>query len=476
MNKPTIVMLVAAGALGFAGLAEIGFAYYSSNTLKSELETLSKPAADAVSDYQLRNLKHDAGIFASSGAVDLELRSHCDDGDAPAPVGLRVEYSVSHLPGLKSLNQFTWTLTPLDASKTHWKQLFGSVAALQANGMLTYGGLIRSDMQLPAIAVKASGYSLQVPASNGTLAMGKLALAFKWNFERMVLRGHGEAVELKQLALEMDLQNRKRGLGTLGFSMGSLGTSTLSMEGLKIASTTTEANDRLNSKIRQSVSKLQVAGQELNDLSLELAVNGVEAQSAESLGTLFSATCGFRNMTVDEGKRMRVALKNVLAAGFSVGVTQLTASSGKGSIDGRIMVELLPSKGAELSLADQLKSSASLVVKGNFVPDGLRDMALATGYVSTTADGLKTGYEFADGLVTVNGKTFDAGMVRSRFDEASQSLNRFLSTNPAAPVADSRDGQDMDEAKDTAPSGVQQYSNVGKADRAPAVAPGTDKP
>jgi len=476
MNKPTIGVLVAAGVLGLAGLAEIGFAYYSSNTLKSELEALSQPAADAVSDYQLRNLRHEAGVLASSGAVDLELRSHCDDGDTPAPVGLRVEYSVSHLPGLKSLNQFTWTLSPLEASKAHWKQLFGSVAALQANGTLTYGGLIRSEMQLPAIAMKSSGYSLQVPASNGTLAMGKLELAFKWGLERMILRGHGEAVELKQLALEMDLQNRKRGLGTLGFSIGSLGTSALSMEGIKIASTTTEANDRLSSKIRQSVSKLQVLGQEMNNLSLELAVNGVEAQSAESLGTLFRATCGFRNMTLDEGKRMRVALKSLLAAGFSVGVTQLTASSSKGGVEGRIMVELLPSKGGELSLADQLKSSASLVVKGNFVPDGLRDMALATGYVSSTADGLKTGYEYADGLVTVNGKTFDAGMLRSRFDEASDSLNRFLSTNPEVPVADSRDGRDIDDAKDTAPSAVQQYSNVGKADQAPAAAPATDKP
>ena len=300
---------------------------------------------------------------------------------------------------------------------------------MSGKGAITYAGLVQTSMALPEINFARGSEKIQVTPSQGSLAIGKTALQFDWTIERAVMRGNGQALEMKQTSLVLDLSNRAVGTGSIAFGVESLSTGQLSLEGLRISSDTRETGDRLNSNITQSIRSAQFMGQSLKDLKIEAAIKGLHTQSVRTLTTLFGESCGIDNMTADEHKQVRAAVKTLLTSGLSFGIPALKGSSQSGGIDGNMEVALLPAKGDNISLATQLKSTGQLTLTGSVVTPEQKQTALTTGFVREVAGGLQASYDYSAGLLKVSGKALDAGIFQTALAKADEAINVFLSSN-----------------------------------------------
>jgi hypothetical protein len=77
----------------------------------------------------------------------------------------------------------------------------------------------------------------------------------------------------------------------------------------------------------------------VKDLTLEMAIRDVDKRSIETISRLAGDTCGLQNMTADEDETFRKALRTLLVQGFSFGVPKLAGTVGKGSLEGKLMLE-----------------------------------------------------------------------------------------------------------------------------------------
>lgn len=435
MNTLGKVTLTAGAVLVLAGGAWVGAAAYGAQAAERELQALAAQASGR-DGIRLLNLKHDRGVLSSSGTADIRIEDACDSaGDSP--LALQVAYTLKHLPLPGSLMRFDWSLTPAGAEGAAFAKTFGANTRLQGEGAMAVNGEVSSTLALPELAVSGAESVLITP-STGRFAWGANTFALDWKADRIVLRGHGDAIELQQLALAMDLKNRKLGAGSASLTVGRLSTSLGSAEGLRLASEVVERGDRLDMRFTPSLRSLEVAGQKASDLALEIGLNGVHAPSIETLGQIVGDTCGLEHATADETARLRTALRTLMARGFTLGVPRIAATVSSGSLEGRLQVELKPTAGGEnapILLAEVLRSSGQITLKGDVVSADQKQMALAMGVATEIPGGLQAGYEYAEGLLKANGRSLDAGSVQLALAQADQGINAFLSSNEAVALA-----------------------------------------
>jgi uncharacterized protein YdgA (DUF945 family) len=417
----------ALGVVSELAVGALGVPWYSSQTMAAALNTLA--AQPSKGDVVLRKLAHEAGLFSSKGSVEVAVQPNCSRDDTQEPITFKIEYAVSHLPSWAGLNRFEWKASPLGASDAALSKVLGGQGQLSGKGAITYAGLVQTSMALPEINFARGSEKIQVTPSQGSLAIGKTALQFDWTIDRAVMRANGQALEMKQTSLVLDLNNRAVGTGAIAFEVASLSTGQLSLEGLRISSDTRETGDRLNSNITQSIRSAQFMGQSLKNLKIEAAIKGLHTQSVRTLTTLFGESCGIDNMTADEHKQVRAAVKTLLTSGLSFGIPALKGSSQTGGIDGNMEVALLPAKADNISLATQLKSTGQMTLTGNALTPEQKQTALTTGFAREVAGGLQASYDYSAGLLKVSGKALDAGTFQTALVKADEAINAFLSSN-----------------------------------------------
>ena len=415
---------VLAAVLGLLAVVALAVPWYSSRTLDAELKAYADSARQG--DLVVRKLSHQAGLFTSSGNIEFQLRDSCAADSAQDPSSFSVEYVVSHLPSPQGIFQFEWSVLPQGNTAAAIEKVIGPGKKLSGTGALGYGGLLKADMDVPELNFSHEGVAFQITPSKGTLRADKTAAQFVWNLQRFVARGNGDALDVKNLSLNMDLKDHALGTGTIVLDIGGISTASVSMEGLQLRSETTESKDRLDSKVSESVRVLNVMGQSLKDLALEASVTGLHAPSVRTLLEIGKATCGFGNMTADESQKVRKAVETMLTSGMSVGIPTLKGSGEGGQVSANMVLELLPSSDGTIALEKHLRSSGALSITGTLLNQGQTEMALATGFASKVPDGLKASYSYQDGLLTISNKTLDGGAVKTALAQADRMIHGFL--------------------------------------------------
>ncbi|OYT88994.1 MAG: hypothetical protein CFE46_00735 [Burkholderiales bacterium PBB6] len=437
-------VFIAAGAVGLAAAGWLGASVVVGQRAESALKQLQAAPTQPGGGLRITRLSHERGLIGSKGQLELSFEPGCAaEAGADEPVTMKVDYTMSHLVLPTSLTRFDWQAAPSGTSADEFKALFGSASALTGAGAVTLGGALRTDMALPELSVSRAGEAMQMSPSKGFITVKDKAFAFGWKVDRLVTRGNGEAVEMKDMAIDLDLKNRYLGTGTASLTIGNVAIGIGSLEGVSFKSEASENGDRLDMTITPSIKRLQGNGVDLSDLTMELAAKGMDTRSVETLTTVFQATCGLQSMTAAEGKRMRDAAVTLLTRGFSMGIPKLAGKGADGSIQGSMMVELAPAKGGTPSLAEQLKSSGQLDLTGKLLPQDKRDMAIAMGFAVAQGDGLRASYDYGVGLLKVNGRALDAGSFQAGLKQADMALQTALTqwgsmSNPAvaqAPVA-----------------------------------------
>ncbi len=426
--------VVLAAVLGLLGLGGVALPWYSSRTLDAELKAFAE--ASRKGDLVVSKLANQPGLYKSTGMIEFQFRDSCEAGTSQVPSSFSVEYTVSHLPSTGGVLQFEWSVLPQGTTAVAIEKVIGPGMKLNGSGTLGYGGLVKAEMDVPELNFSNNGVTFQITPSKGSLAADTRAAQFVWNLSRVVARGKGDALDMKGLSLNMDLKDRNLGTGTMSLAIEGISTASLSMQGLLVRSETIESKDRLSSKISESMKVFKVMGETYSDLALEANIGGLHAPSVRSLVEIGRASCGFRNMTIDESQQVRKAVETLLTSGMSIGIPALQGSGEGGQVSGNLMVELLPASDGKIALQKYLRSSGQITIMGTLLKPEQIDMALASGFVEKIPGGIKSAFSYQDGLLKVSDKTLDAGMVKSTLAEADRAIEGVLRSKGAiAPAA-----------------------------------------
>jgi hypothetical protein len=142
--------------------------------------------------------------------------------------------------------------------------------------------------------------------------------------------------------------------------------------------------------------------------------------SVETLSAIGSDSGDFLNLTADEQARASGAMQNLLRKGFSIGLPQISAKMGTGSIKGDLIIEVSQPDGAaanKFSLSQSVKANGKLEAQGRIVDNTQKRLALMLGLATETREGLRASFQFSNGTLRANGKSYDVRDNLAYFDE-----------------------------------------------------------
>ncbi|MFO1217949.1 MAG: DUF945 family protein [Burkholderiaceae bacterium] len=416
---------IALGAAGVAAAAWVGSAVVIGQQAEQTLRALKSAPQGSL---RLTQLTHERSLFGAKGQAELRLEAPCAaEPGSDQPLRLRVDYTMAHLPLPGSLMRVDWQASPLGDTADAFSAVFGPVAQLSGRGTVAFNGALRTEMALPELALQRAGEAIRVAPSQGFLAVNGDALAFGWKIERIVVRGGGQALEVKDMAVDVDLTNRRLGTGTMQFSAQQVGFGLGTAEGVSLRSTAVERGDRLDVTLVPSVRRMQGAGVDLSELWLELAMKGLDTRSVQTLASLAEASCGMQSLTADEGRQAREAAMRLLARGLSVGIPKVSGRGGGGELSGQFLVELREAATGRPSLAGQLAARGHLELSGDIVSPAQRQAALAAGIAVAQGDTLRVAFDYAGGVLKLNDRALDGSQVLAGLSRADAELQALVS-------------------------------------------------
>lgn len=418
---------IAAGVALLLVTTWLGASVYVGKRAEAELQQVVNSSTLARS-WRLRNLQHEGGLFSSSGQVELALVDACARGDSkPEWFTAQVSYKLSHFISPVSLLRAEWSVTPTGDAREAFEKLFNGQAKLEGKGRVRMSGAVESDLNLPAMNAMNDGESMMISPSTGSIALGKDTMDFDWKTSKIAYRGNGQAMEIEGLAMKSDLVSVSRGLGSFSLAAEKFGNATVSAQGLKFAVDVAEKAGRLDMRMTPSVKSMNVSGKQFEDLMLEMAFNGMHAKSVEQLIDLQSKSCNFRSLTLEESRQMRASLRVLLFEGLSAGIPKLSGKVDGGTLDGSLMVGFGKTSGDAFELEKVLTSRGELSLTGkNVKPEDTKTL-VSMGFATPIQDGIKASFDYAAGILKVNGKVFDATLFGNALKGANVTINAMLS-------------------------------------------------
>ena len=420
-------VIVSVGVAGVAIAAWLGGSILAAHRVETTLQGMRNATSKGDGGLRIAKLTHERGFLGSKGQADLAFEPGCSADSATNDiVTVRVDYSMSHLILPSSLTRIAWQVTPLSETADEFKALFDSVSSLAGQGSVALDGSVRTEMALPQISTQRSGSTIQVAPSKGFLSVHGSALAFGWKFDRIVARGGGQAVDARDIVIDLDLKNRYLGTGVARIGVENLSLSMGTLEGFSLRSEANEKGDRLDVTVTPSVRRVKGTGVDLSELAMEIGLKGLDTRSVETLSRMFEASCGFQNLTYDEGAKAQSAALKLMSRGLSVGIPKFGGKGSDGGISGDLMLELAEAKDGKPSLAAQLKSRGRLEVTGTLLSPEQSETVLAMGIAVAKGKGLASSFEYADGLLKVNERTHDASSVMEALRETDEKLSKLI--------------------------------------------------
>jgi hypothetical protein len=330
------------------------------------------------------------------------------------------------------VSQFSWTLFPKGIATAE-------SVGLTAGGTVGYDGVLQADMALPALTFGVSPQNIKLAASKGRVRLDGNALHLQWNVADIAYTTRDSLLDLHGARMVLALDDLQRTSGSLALDLDAATAGATSLQGLSLRTEVGELAGGLNYKQGLAVRQMQWMGRTLSDVVLEAAVTGVHAKSAQTLAVLFKDQCGFAALDPEKSALARQTISALLSAGLKIGISKFKARDADSSVDARLELELLPNAHGEVALVRQLQSSGEIVVKGGMLTPEQVQRALQSGYVQEVPGGLKMGYRYSAGVLTVADQPRDAGMVPlvlARFDQAVNDLLAPESKDPRVLVDD----------------------------------------
>jgi len=388
----------------------LGASFYSARTTGNYITSL--PDLYKQNDsMHFKIIEHQQSAFSSSGKFEIRFQ-HLSPffSDAPSVMGLVVQYNISNLLMLDSAGRFEWKLTGDDTIDPMLKQLFGQGPTLHGKGHIGYSGQRQSSVELSELLFKDAETSLKMARLNGVAHWDNKKLNLKLHSDRLSARTANASTDLRGMSMDIKLSDRMLGLGTyiVGIEQGSSDSS--SFKEMKLTKTLSLENDRFNFLMAHTMKQFTSSKFKLSDLELDFSLRGLDKDSVMSLSSISREIKDTGNLTSHERIKLSSALSDLLNKGFSIGFPSVVATLNDGKLEGNINIDVLKSdtKNIAFSSAQRLRANGqfSITDKGGLDKE-LQATALVLGLAVKTPEGLKTSFEFANGITRVNGKTFN---------------------------------------------------------------------
>lgn len=378
------------------------------------------------SNFKIRNLQHQAGWFTSHGQLELAYVDKCNPLSGEDTTWMQVSYNMSHLLLPSSLMRFDWTMQPTGDAKASFEKIFQGTVALSGAGHMRLGQSFDTDLNLPALFVSSSDSHFEMAATKGFVSFSGDGLSMDIATDKTNFRGHGQALEIQQVQISVDLDNRKFGTGTSSIHFGKISGSDLTLEGMKFSSKAQQHEGRYNMSLSYNLDKAAYQQYQLTDMAVSYALNGLHSDSVAKLIALSGVSCGFQNMTNEEEQQMRGAVKTLLMQGLSTGLTTVNAKLKDGKIEGKFMLDMSPNESDRLELTQHLKVQGHLQVEGSVLSADQRKAVLDVGFAKASPQGLTASLQYADRALKLNDKDLNSPMVSMMLSELENKLNDWL--------------------------------------------------
>ncbi|MEY4695264.1 MAG: hypothetical protein RLZZ95_1713, partial [Pseudomonadota bacterium] len=266
---------VAVGAsLAVLGASWAGSAVWVGMKAQDALKALTvQDVSKGASPWRVNAVSQERGLFQSKGQLELVLSPHCQASDDEG-ASFVVQYTLDHVPLPSGWARFQWQLAPQGEDAQVFKALFGSASALTGQGQVALGGAVHSSLSLPAVALRRSGEVLEMSPTTGRVMLDGQKLALETQIERLVVRGKGDALNIQGLAMDLAIDDWRKGTGSGSFKVKQASNPLGSLEGMELTVEAREKGDRLDMSLTPSVRKLEASGQSLTDLRMQWAFNG----------------------------------------------------------------------------------------------------------------------------------------------------------------------------------------------------------
>lgn len=413
----TVAMLVVA--------AWLGASFYSARISGNYVTSL--PEMYQQQDFiHIKTIEHQQSAFSSEGKFELRMPNvFAMSEEGQGALGFVVQYSISNLLLPKSAGRVTWQLIGDDAIDTRLTKLFGQGAAMHGHGIIQYDGKRRSSVELAELVLKDGDAFVQMTPVKGNLVWDNLALHLQLKTDRLNARAEGSALDWQGIALDVNLSDRMQGLGVYTMSADKGSSDGSSFEKMTLIKNVSLSNDRLNVSIAQTIKSYVFDQYRLNDIDQSFRLNNMDFQSVQTISSILRDAKDLRNMTLDERTKLTTAVRQLIDQGFSVALPKIAAKMDSGSIEGEAKVEILKSEGSvgrAFSTAQRVNATGQLELKGRVLDPAQTTTAVLLGLAIPTPDGLKSAFDFSEGVIKINGRAFDIKEYLTYSDDVINSL------------------------------------------------------
>jgi len=400
--------------------AWLGASIYLGRTTAKWVSTLVEQTAKQKT-IRLVNLQHKQGLFSSVGQFEVRLNDlGADVSTGRQKLAVIVDYRVANLLLPGSSMRFEWSMKPSGEYGAEFNRIFGSELTLEGKGKLAYGGRAISSLKLPELVMRDGEDRMQISPSTGQLAWVGNALSFDWKTDRITLRSDGQPIDIVGVNASADITNRNRGIGTMKFGVDKFSTQTTTAQGFGVQSTVAERGDRLDILFNHQLASLDIAGQKVRDILVDLTISDLDISSVDTLSAIASDSDDFQSLTADEQSKAVLAARKLLNQGLVIALPKISAQIGSGSINGDVKIEILKSNEAApvaFSTQKSLRASGQLFAKGKVIDQTQKMMALMMGLATDSKEGLKSSFTFSGNTLKANGKSYDVSDSLSMIDD-----------------------------------------------------------
>lgn len=403
-----IISLVA--IVGLIVAVWLGASFYSARTTGHYITSL--PELYKQNDFMhIKTVEHQQSAFSSSGKFEIRFPNFIPVADgAPTALGVIIQYKVSNLLLPDSAGRLEWKMTGDDSIDPVLKQLFGQGPTMHGKGHISYGGQRQSSIELSELLFKDAQTALKLTPLTGLATWDNQTLKLKLQADHLNARSASVVTDWRGMNIDLNLSNRNLGLGTYSFGIDKGSSASSSFEGMKLTKIASLENDRFNLAISQSIKRFTYEKFKLTDVDQEFALRGLDKDSVLSISTILRDAKDVNKLSTEDRVALSKSLRDLFNKGFSIGLPRLVAKLEGGSFSGDLNIEVLKSDGADtaFSSAKRLRATGQVQLNGKGGLDKAQQTtALMLGLAVKTPEGLKTSFNFTQGAITANGKSFD---------------------------------------------------------------------
>jgi uncharacterized protein YdgA (DUF945 family) len=403
-----IISLVA--LVGLLVAVWLGASFYSARTTGNYITSL--PELYKQNDYMhIKTVEHQQSAFSSTGKFEIRFPNFIPAAEgAPTALGFIIQYKISNLLLPNSAGRLEWKMTGDDAIDTALKQLFGQGPTMHGKGHIGYGGQRHSSVELSELLFKDPKTSLKLTPLTGTANWDNEKLKLKLQSDHLNARTQSVTTDWRGMSIDINLSNRNLGLGTYTFGVDKASNNSSTIEGMKLTKTVSVENERFNLAVSQTMKHYSYEKFKLSDVDQEFALRGLDKNSMISISTILRDAKDVNMLTAEERVALSKSLRDLFNKGFSIGLPKVVAKLEGGSLSGDLNIEVLKAEGSEtaFSSAQRLRAAGQVKLNGKGGLDNAQQTtALMLGLAVKTPEGLKTSFDFINGVIKANGKTFD---------------------------------------------------------------------